>query len=275
MALWDFGGEDVPAAGFTPRAGRPGVGVLRVVGGAPRRVAEGPFGHALTFDGVADVLAMSGDDVGPLNVGAVGSAVSVLAWVRREPSTGPQFIAGIWVEDDWAPQRQYGLFLDLPVYGGAERVCGHFSRSGGPSPGLPFSRDYSASGRTVGFGDWRFIAFTYDGEEAISFLDGAADSFPEFTEPGPPLGAGLRYAKNPYRIPDGLGRPGLNDTAAEFTVGSVRLTGGYGNHFAGAIGGVAVFDRALSGREISDLARATATGSVAACPDATLSAPTR
>jgi hypothetical protein len=256
VAFWNFHGDD---AVFAPAAGRPGVGALRVVAGAPGRVVDGPFGYALTFDGHADALAVPAAEVGPVNVGATGDEVSVLAWIRREASGSSQFIAGIWVEDNNAPKRQYGLFIDLPVYGGADRVCGHTSRTGGPSPGLPFSRDYSASRRTVGFHDWHLVAFTYDGEHAVSFLNGTAESFPDYQEPGPPLGAGLRYTKNPYRVPDGQGQAGLNNAAADFTVGWVQLTGRPGNHFAGAIGGIAVFDRALTSAEVKDIARATAT----------------
>jgi hypothetical protein len=254
IAFWDFHDDGTV---YAPTAGRPGAGALRVVAGAPGRVAEGPFGCAVTFDGVADALAVPAAEVGPLSVGAAGDEVSVVAWIRREPSDSCHFIAGIWVENDDAPGRQYGLFVDLPLYGGADRVCGHFSRSGGPSPGLPFSRDYSASYRTVPFHEWHVAGFTYDGDRAISFLDGVADSVPGYREPGPPLGAALRYPKNPYRIPDGQGPAGLNDAVAPFTVGFVDLTSGPGNHFAGAIGGIAVFDRALTSTQMRQLAGPT------------------
>ncbi len=254
IAFWDFR-QAGPT--FAPTIGRPGAGALRVVGGNPRKTANGPFGHALVFDGRSDALAVPVDQIGPLNVGASGDEVSVLAWVKRKPSSSCHFIAGIWVENDNAPKRQYGLFVDLPAYGGADRACGHISRSGGPSPGLPFSRDYSASHRGVPFHEWHLIGFTYDGEQAISYLDGTSDFFPEYTEPGPPLGIGLTYSKNPYRTPSGQDDAGLNNTPAEFTVGFVELTSGPGNHFAGSIGGVAVFDRALTDNQILGLAQAT------------------
>ncbi|WP_225726516.1 MULTISPECIES: LamG domain-containing protein [unclassified Nocardia] len=201
-------------------------------------------------------MGIDADRVGALNVGAGGDSVSVFAWIRRAPSPECHFVAGIWVEDDHAPKRQYGLFVDLPLYGGADRVCGHVSRTGGRSPGLPFSRDYSASDRVVPFQQWQFIGFTYDGDAITSYLDGIADSYRGFTEPAPPDGLGLTYAKNPYRIPDGQGSAGMNDAPAEFTVGAVRLTRGPGNHFAGEIGGIAVFDAALTGEQVRSLARA-------------------
>ncbi|MFJ4657432.1 hypothetical protein ACIP5Y_39715 [Nocardia sp. NPDC088792] len=247
VAFWDFHQD---AAEFAPALGGADIGPLQVCGGAPRRMSAGPFGHAVVFNGRDDALGVAVDQIGSLNVGAVGDSVSVLAWIKRTPSSECHFVAGIWVEDDRAPKRQYGLFVDLPVYGGADRVCGHVSRTGGPSPGLPFSRDYSASARTVSFDRWQLAGFTYDGVCVTSYLDGVADTYRHYTEPPPPLGLGLGYPKNPYRIPEGCGLPGLNGAPAEFTVGAVQLSDGPGNHFAGAIGGLAVFDRALTSDQI-------------------------
>ena len=47
--------------------------------------------------------------------------------------------------------------------------------------------------------------------------------------------------------------PDLNPTPAEFTVGAVRLTGGYGNFLHGEIAKLRVWDRALSPTEIRAL----------------------
>lgn len=257
IAFWDFHQD---AAEYLPALGRDDVGALRVCGGAPTRIDGGPFGHAIVFNGRDDALGIAAEQVGSLNAGAAGDNVSVLAWIKREHSAECHFIAGIWVEDDHAPKRQYGLFVDLPVYGGADRVCGHVSRTGTPSPGLPFSRDYSASARVVPHDSWHLVGFTYDGAVVTSYLDGLADPYPHYTEPPPPLGLGLTYAKNPYRIPDGHGMPGLNDVPAEFTFGSVQLTDGPGNHFAGMIGGIAVFDRALTSEEVRTVAESAPAG---------------
>ena len=61
---------------------------------------------------------------------------------------------------------------------------------------------------------------------------------------------GLIQSKNPYYFPNGLGNNG-----SDFTVGAVLLKSGMGNFFKGQIGGLAVFDRALSAKELRRLAR--------------------
>lgn len=58
-------------------------------------------------------------------------------------------------------------------------------------------------------------------------------------------------SKNPYFSPDGIG-----DNGSDFTMGAVLLKRGMGNFFKGRIGAIAVYDRALSGAELSELAAA-------------------
>lgn len=93
------------------------------------------------------------------------------------------------------------------------------------------------------------IGFSYDGSEAISYLDGIADDRPDFTDPPAPFGQGLRYSKNPYPFPAGLNRRAVSD----FTVGAVLLSRGMGNFFGGEIGGVAIYDRVLKPHEVMDI----------------------
>ncbi|WP_159601015.1 LamG domain-containing protein, partial [Agromyces humi] len=242
---WDF------RAGLGGLSDRTGHG-LTLVGARPPRWAPDPVvGGAIAFDGAADHLRIPPQRVGPLDAARLGDEVSVFALVRRH-TTSTGFVAGMWQEDDRDPRRQYGLFLSLPTYGGAQQVIGHVSHDGRPSPGLPYSRDYSASARMVAPGTWRVVGFTYDGCRAVSFLDGIADRRPTFTEAGPPLGGGRTYAKNPYRFGHELNRRAV----AEFTVGAVRLTTGMGNHLAGAIARLAVWPRALPPAEVVALAAA-------------------
>jgi len=238
---WDF----TSSPEYADAAGR-GL-VLEPSGGVIWR-ADPTVGGALVFDGTGH-LRIPAAKAGALDAATRGDRVSVAALIRRDgPSTG--FIAGMWQEDDSDPRRQYGLFVSLPTYGGDQQVCGHVSADGGPSPGIPYSRDYSASRRVVPLGSWHVVAFTYDGARIVSYLDGETDRRDRYTEPGPPLGAGLTYAKNPYRYSDGLNRLRRSD----FTVGGVRLTTGMGNLFEGAIARVAVFFGALDGAECSALA---------------------
>ena len=56
---------------------------------------------------------------------------------------------------------------------------------------------------------------------------------------------GLTQSKNPYYFPDGMGNNG-----SDFTVGAVLLKAGMGNFFKGQIGGLAVFNRALTDEEL-------------------------
>ena len=240
---WDF------RAGLGGLSDRTGHGLTLSGPHPPRWEPDPVVGGAMVFDGVRDHLRVESSRSGPLDAARFGDEVSVFALVRRD-TTSTGFVAGMWQEDDRDPRRQYGLFLSLPTYGGAQQVIGHVSHDGRPSPGLPYSRDYSASARMVAPGTWRVVGFTYDGCHAVSFLDGTADRRPAFTEVGPPLGAGLVYAKNPYRFGHGLNR----SARAEFTVGAVRLTTGMGNHLAGAVARLAVWPRALPPAEIVALA---------------------
>jgi hypothetical protein len=46
----------------------------------------------------------------------------------------------------------------------------------------------------------------------------------------------------------------LGNNGSDFTVGAVLLKSGMGNFFKGQIGGLAVYDRALSAKELKQLA---------------------
>ncbi len=61
---------------------------------------------------------------------------------------------------------------------------------------------------------------------------------------------GLIQSKNPYYFPTGMGNNG-----SDFTVGAVLLKKGMGNFFKGQIGGLAVFNRALSAKQIRQLSQ--------------------
>jgi len=96
------------------------------------------------------------------------------------------------------------------------------------------------------------VAFTYDGQHIRSYLNGEfGNREPELidhTKGFPGYSEGITHSKNPYFYPDGMGNNG-----SDFTVGAVLLARGMGNYFRGQIGGLAVFDRALSGEEIRRL----------------------
>ena len=243
VAFWDFGGTDyLRAFGndlFLLRSGSKET--------EPSLVAEGPLsGHSLYFDGKDDWLYIPYKETASLNV--KGNQVTVVAWVKWIPGQ-VGFVGGMWNEYEGGGKRQYGLFVSLPHYNGANQVCGHISKTGKPTPPFPYSIDYSASAQEVPAEKWCQVAFTYDGEYIRSFLDGEFESRePELIDhtkgfEGYP--DGLVQSKNPYYFPEGIG-----DNGSDFTVGAVSVKGKIGNHFHGLLGGLAVYDRALSESEL-------------------------
>lgn len=240
VAFWDF-------AGNKPLVDKLYGHELEVKSGSISYVNKAPFGGGIVLNGT-QYLQINSDKVGNLDLSQFGEEVTVLAWVNGEHKT-TGFIAGMWQEDNNSPKRQYGMFVDLPTYGGTGRACGHISNTGGASPNLPYSRDYSSSGRYVPKQKMCMIGFTYDGNEIISYIDGTQDTYEDFTEPEPPTGNRKKYNKNPYIFKDGLNKT----TKADFTVGAVKLTGGMGNFYKGEILGIMIFKRALSKEEICDM----------------------
>ncbi len=220
---------------------------LQEVGAAAiSRVAEGPItGYSADLPG-SSYLKLSRATTGALNIHGADAQVTVVAWAKLDTMNGP-FLAGFW--DEGRQRRQYGLFVDLPGYGGNDQVCGHVSATGGPTPGYPWSKDYSASLSTVPVGQWATIGFTYDGTYARSYYNGQFELRPG----GGPDGED----KNPYYYPDGL-YDGLGAAGgSDFTVGAVNMSGtgvdNMGHLMNGRLGGVAVYDRKLSDSEMESL----------------------
>jgi len=246
VALWDFREN----AGKARKAFGKGKFLLTEHKGRLLRVEEGPLsGYSALFRDSA-FLRLPNSKTGKLNIYGKNRGVTVMAWVKWEGQTG--FVGGMWNEYASGGKRQYGLFMSLPHYNGGDQVCGHISYTGKPTPPFPYSIDYSASKQTVEKGQWQFVAFTYDGEYIRSYLNGEFET----REPEPinhtkgfaGFPDGITHSKNPYYFPDGMGNNG-----SDFTVGAVLLARGMGNYFRGQIGGLAVFDRALSVEEIGGL----------------------
>lgn len=246
IALWDF----------SEKQGRPkyskGVVKLDLKEGTEQKVKvmpEGPLsGKSILLEG-NNFLMIPYEQTGALNVKS--NQVTVVAWVKWEGEhTG--FVGGMWNEYQDGGKRQYGLFISLPYYNGRNQVCGHISQTGKPTPPFPFSIDYSASKQIVPANQWVCVAFTYDGEYIRSYFNGVFESRePELinhTKGFPGYPDGLTQIKNPYHFPDGIG-----DNGSDFTVGAVLLKSGMGNFFKGQIGGLAVFNRALSSEELREL----------------------
>lgn len=246
VAVWDFKEK----AGESRIARGKGKFPLQEQNGLIPRVDGGPLsGYSALFED-GKYLSLPNAATGSLNIHGPGSEVTVLAWVKWRGNTG--FVGGMWNEYSSGGKRQYGLFVNLPHYNGRDQVCGHISYTGKPTPPFPYSIDYSASAQTLEKDQWHFIAFTYDGTYIRSYLDGdfqeREEELIDHTKGFEGYPEGLVQSKNPYFFPDGMGNNG-----SDFTVGAVLLKSGMGNFFKGQIGGLAVFDRALSEEEIAAL----------------------
>ncbi len=243
VAFWDFKEE----AGKARKAFGKGKFPLTEQKGTIPRIEEGPLSGCSALFRDSAFLRLPNFKTGKLNIYGKNQGVTVMAWVKWEGKTG--FVGGMWNEYASGGKRQYGLFVSLPHYDGGDQVCGHISHTGKPTPPFPYSIDYSASKQTVEKGQWQFVAFTYNGEYICSYLNGDFETRePELirnTKGFPGYPEGMTHSKNPYFYPDGMGNNG-----SDFTVGAVLLARGMGNYFRGQIGGLAVFDRALSAEEI-------------------------
>lgn len=230
---------------FQQKAGEPRVGkgrhayVLEEMAGPVARTDEGVFGPHAAYLGPGKWLRVARANCPALNLHGAEAQVTVVAWLKRERKQlipgQCEAVAGMWNET--RARRQYCLFLNLRIFDSADQVCGHVSGVGGPTPGQRWCMDASIGATPVSMGVWCTAGFTYDGRVAKSYLNGKLDT---------------REGRNPYVYELGLfdgGREG-----ADFTVGAVDRSGEMGNWYQGAIGGLAVFSRALREEEMERLA---------------------
>ncbi|MCZ7649147.1 MAG: LamG domain-containing protein [Planctomycetota bacterium] len=162
--------------------------------------------------------------------------LTVVAWLARSKKTLPhcEFVAGQWNETNKG--RQYGLFLNLKLWGTSHCVCAHVSNVGGPTPGYKYCMDAAIGATPVPFDEWSCVAMSYDGVAARAYLNGELDA---------------REGLNPYSYAGGLHDGGAG--GSDFTVGGVDRSGEMGNWFAGLLGGLGVWRRALSPAELRAL----------------------
>lgn len=234
VSFWDFQEE----AGRPRVAKGPHTYALKEGEGAIERIDGGilgPYAARLKFGQWFQTLREEGPE---LDIHGKDAQVTVIAWVKREERVTPecQAIAGMWNET--RKQRQYCLFLDLIIWDSHEQVGGHVSGVGGPTAGHPWCMDASIGQTEVPYGEWQCIAFSYDARHARSYLNGQLDERPQF---------------NPYAYEEGLFDGGPD--GADFTVGAVHRGGEMGNFFNGVLGGLAVFNRALTPQEMERIGK--------------------
>jgi len=221
------------------------------------RVPDGLFGpfsaffNATAFDARlrADrdaVPALTKDIAGP------NATVSLVAWVKRpwlgvgSHNFSSGCVAGVW-GDTGLLARQYALYFNLGACFESEMyrhgVAAHISDSGGATPGRPYCYSAACDPRAMGAGSWHCVANVYDGVAIQAYLN--ASLVPNQNRTGGASTNPYPYAGGIYS-PEAAGRPG-----AEFSVG-VSMAFGY-NQYVGLLGGLAVWDTALTSAQLQEV----------------------
>ncbi len=132
VAFWTFGEE----------AGQPRVSrgtkekhALQEVHGPIARVAGGPFsGFSAELNG-RQYFSIPHAETGDLNISGRDAQVSMFAVVRIVNLKQSRTIAGMWTEgkgaNDDSGTRQYALLMNMPTYGGPNKLVPHISSEGG------------------------------------------------------------------------------------------------------------------------------------------------
>ncbi|WP_168118822.1 LamG domain-containing protein [Paenibacillus sp. HB172176] len=230
LAFWDFqeqAGTDSIAKGAHACK-------LTEQAGPIARVEDGLFGKYAAKVKQGQWWRLPRAECPELDFHGKDARLTIIAWIKREniENHGCQAIAGMWNETE--RKRQYCLFLNLRIWESEDQVCGHVSSVGGPTPGRKYCMTSAIGATPVSKEEWHAVAFTYDGEYARVYLDGQLDK---------------RDGFNPYLYDQGLYDGGSD--GAEFTVGAVSHSGSMGNFYTGLLGGLAVFNTALTEEEIA------------------------
>jgi hypothetical protein len=275
VAFWTFG-EDTGQARVS--AGTKEKHPLQEVGGPIARVKGGPFsGYAAELNG-RQYFKIPYAETGDLNISGPEAQVSMFAVVRIVNLKQSRTIAGMWSEgkgaNDDTGTRQYAMLMNMPTYGGPNKLVPHVSSEGGVTrradgSAFPWCADYAVSAHPIPEEKWVTLGFTYDGKYLRAYLNGVLDEFKldpvahkrtdtYFTTEGP---GGKDRGMNPYYHGRGIfhydpvlqakTKPG---GGADFTVGARYAVGGMlGEATIGRFGGLAVFNRALTDVEMKKL----------------------
>jgi hypothetical protein len=233
VTFWDF--QEGPGEARISKGGKPYA--LKEGGGPVARDDEGVFGPYSALMEEGKWFRIPREHLQDLNIHGETAKVTVATWVKRRKKFNNEceFVAGIWNETN--KKRQYGLFLNLSIWESSQQVCGHVSSIGGPTLGYRWCMDSSIGQTEIPLEEWHFVAFTYDGEYVRSYVNGILDE---------------RSIRNPYHYPGGLFDGGQD--GADFTVGAVDRSQEIGNFFVGSIGGLAIYNKALTNEEMHQLA---------------------
>lgn len=275
VAFWDFAEE----------AGQPRVSkgteqkhaLLEAIGKI-ERVEGGPYsGFSTKLDG-SDYLRVPRKDIGNLDIHGKDAQVTLFTVIRVDEMKKGITVVGIWSEgkgaNDDSGTRQYSLLLNMGMYGGPKRLVPHISSEGGVTrradgSAFPWCADYAVNNSEIPVGKWITLGSTYDGKYLRAYFNGVMEerkldpvkdrrNDPYFITEGPD---GKDRGMNPYYHGRGIFTYDAEkhaqtkpDGAADFTVGACYATGHrVGNPLIGLVGGIAVFDRALTDAEMKAL----------------------
>jgi hypothetical protein len=274
VAFWTFGEEPGKPREST---GTPNKHPLQEVGGPITRADGGPFsGYSVEFNG-KQYLKIPYEETKDLNISGPEAQVSMFAAVRIVNLKQSRTIAGMWSEgkgkDDDSGTRQYSLLMNMPTYGGPNKLVPHISSEGGVTyradgSKFPWCADYAVSASPVPEEQWCTVGFSYDSKYIRSYLNGVCEELkldpllhkrndPYFTNEGPD---GKDRGMNPYYHGRGIFRydPAKHASTkiepSPFTVASRFALGKeFPEATIGRFGGLAVFNRALSEAEMKTL----------------------
>lgn len=275
VAFWDFAEPEA-----TPRISKDTEQkhALLESGGAIPRVEGGPYsGFSARLDG-SHYLHVPRKDIGNLDIHGKDAQVTLFTVIKVMEMKKGITVAGIWSEgkgkDDDTGTRQYSLLLNMPAYGGPKRLVPHISAEGGVTrradgSGFPWCADYAVNQSEIPVGKWVTLGSTYDGKYLRAYFNGIMEpralqpgkdrrDDPYFTKEGPD---GKDRGMNPYYHGRGIftydpAKHGVTkpDGPADFTVGACYAVGHkVGNPLIGLVGGIAVFNRALTDDEMKAL----------------------
>jgi hypothetical protein len=274
VAFWDFAEE--PGQPRVSKGTEQKHALLEVMGKTPR-VEGGPYsGFSTKLDG-RDYLRVPRKDIGNLDIHGRDAQVTLFTVIRVDEMKKGITVAGIWSEgkgaNDDSGTRQYSLLLNMGMYGGPKRLVPHISSEGGVTrradgSAFPWCADYAVNHSEIPVGKWVTLGSTYDGKYLRAYFNGVMEerkldpvkdrrNDPYFITEGPD---GKDRGMNPYYHGRGIftydpdkhaqSKP---DGAADFTVGACYAGSRGGNPLIGLVGGIAVFDRALTDAEMKAL----------------------
>ncbi len=255
LCFWDFqSGDGDPLVSKGKYAYQ-----LTEMNGPINRAAEGIFGEESLQIERGQWLWIKREDCPGLNIHGK-QQVTVVAWIKRQTDNHWQYIAGMWNERD--SLRQYALFTcahkqtdytTITRVDAENQTHGYVSDVGGATPDRPFCFSYASGKTTLEKDTWYMIAYTYDQEAIRVYTDGELDengNYNPFYWDKPIFDGGAEgsdFTVAQRALPKWPGYPEVEEPT-------------HPEGFDGVLGGLAVYDRALSDQEIKSLYNATMNG---------------